>query len=160
MPFGFFSEPPPLEERFRQALSVHFQKDKEVLKKLAQTQSALSIEIPPEENIILITYGTELYRDGFGIITDRRVMRFKKKLEQQITHSVIAEREMLVFPNGNFTIELLGRAAVPYKNFDPRDMSSKVFDTYSKNKVDVSMPTLEARDEFLRALETAKMMGN
>src|SRR5215467_1752941 len=98
MPFGFSSEPQPLEERFRQALSVHFQKNKEVLKKLAQTQTALSIEVPPEENIILITYGSQDYHEGFGIITDKRVMRFKKKLEQQLTHSDIAERESHVYP--------------------------------------------------------------
>lgn len=160
MPFGFFSEPPPLEERFRQALSVHFQKNKEVLKKLAQTQTALSIEVPPEEHIILITYGSQDYHEGFGIITDKRVMRFKKKLEQQLTHWDIAEREIHVYPNGNFTITLWGRATMPYKNFDPTQMSNKVLDIYVKNKVDVSMPTLEAKDEFLFTLETAKMMGN
>lgn len=159
MPFGFFSEPPPLQERFRQALSVHLQKDKEVIKKLAQTQTALSMEIPPEEHIILITYGTQLYYEGFGIITDKRVMRFKKKLEQQLTHWDIAERDILVFPNGNFTITLWGRAAMPYKNFEPMDMSNKVLDIYLKNKVDVSMPTLEAKDDFIFTLETAKMMG-
>jgi hypothetical protein len=151
--FEFLSEPPSLEERFRHALSVHFQRDKEIHQKLARIQTALSLEIPPEENIILITYGSQLYHDGFGIITDKRVLRFNKKLEDQLTHSEIAVTETYVYPNGNFTVILIGHAAMPYKNFAIEQMSDKVLHVYMQNRVNVSMSSEEAQKDFLRTLK-------
>jgi len=156
--FDFISPPPPLDSRFKDPLALELQNKPDILGKLARIQDKLSREIPPGENILLISYGEQMWMEGFGIVTDKRVMLFNKKVEKQLPLFEIAEVESLVHPSGNFLVAIWGHKALPFKGFASDRLSEKAVLIIADNRVIVSMEDQYQQAQFLVSLKAARGM--
>jgi hypothetical protein len=161
--FDFFSKPPPLEDRFRNALSVHFREDDGIIEKLARAQSKLSQALAPDEEILLITHSRfDAFDQRFMLITNKRVFSSdfdKGKPYKQLPNPEIEEIKRSVERiTGDFSLRLVGRAAMPYAGIPFTEMGGRVQDIWLKNTIDVYAPKREILDEFENMVRLAQSL--
>jgi hypothetical protein len=154
----FLSEPQiPLEESFRHSLHEYYLNDQKVIQKLAKAQKNISAELEDGEKILFITYGTFGSFNGFGIVTNKRTMRFNNKIDEQIYHVDVGNVESRVHPNGDFFINVIGKKALPYRNFSLSQMGQKVKDIWAKYNLYLSVPDSDvsnALESFINELSS------
>jgi hypothetical protein len=164
---GIFSSapPPPLNDVVEDALSAAFRvnvvgkKAYEIgVRKLADAQAALLASLEPGERLQVIVpcLKDHTYYQDLAVLTQKRVLRFKKQIDQQMALGYVAGHHAGVHPNGYVLLEIKGRNYVPYST----GLGKKAFDEYLRNSLSFYIPAVETAQHFVALLDGIRTNPN
>lgn len=161
---GLFSADVPLKPEVQGAIPPPYWLDdvparhrKEASKKVAAVQDDILGMLIPDEHLLCIAPSfTHTGFQGVGVLTNRRVAFFKRKLDRQIMFDNFGDTGHMVHPQGFFIMNVMSREALSFQQFKSDPSHGQGFQKFWGGTIMICFDTQWLINDFEQKIQIAR----